>query len=144
MTAIWEIINPSDKYTLSTDDHKLAALVICLIGEGKYGGDEVSGDRKVPLFLFGGHDEWFQANFGQTFEEALSTCDKGALADVFDTVLIGGIADRMSYEKGIELISAPEKRIEWRDHWHDNRRSSMNNIGVRAWNIAANLRRKIA
>ena len=65
---------------------------------------------------------------------------KTELADCLDTVMIGGKNDRESYKKGLELIKDAAARKEWRDHWHDQRRSSMNNIGAYAWQVAEKLR----
>jgi len=55
-------------------------------------------------------------------------------------VLIGDAAHRKAFEKGLELIDDPVKREQWREHWLDERRTSMNNIGGRAWGLAKRLR----
>jgi hypothetical protein len=109
----FEIVNPSDPYTFTAPTLEIAALVVCLLGEGKYGGTSLDTPRgvDVPIFIFGGHDEWFKEQFGCTFEDSYERTDKLALADSFDTVTLG--------------------RAE---------RSSMNNIGGRAKRYAKALR----
>lgn len=69
----FNLINPSDAYTFEADDLVIAAVMVCLLGDGKYGADEIgegsSKDNHVPVFLFGGHDEWFSRKFGMNFED---------------------------------------------------------------------------
>lgn len=61
---LYEIINPSDPYTLHADDLEVAAIVASLIGEGQYALEPQEPDGvKVPLFswaaLTGGSESSF-------------------------------------------------------------------------------------
>lgn len=144
---LFEIINPSDKYTVQAPDLEIAAVACTLLGEGKYAFQGLDNDAEVPLFLFGGHDEWFSDKFGASFSEVtgrVMAARRAELADCFDSVLIGDEAHRKAFEKGLELIDDPVKREQWREHWLDERRTSMNNIGGRAWGIARRLRESVA
>ncbi|HSV28621.1 MAG TPA: hypothetical protein VLL76_03655 [Candidatus Omnitrophota bacterium] len=135
-TTTYEIVNPSDAYTIIAPDHEVAALACFLLGEGLYAFEPIDGDLpKVPLFLFGGAEEWFEKTFGRTVSDALEARESD-LAACLDTVLIGKAADRKAFQKGLDLIDDPAKRIEWRDHWHEERRTSCNNIGARAYKLA--------
>lgn len=140
----FEIINPSDKYTIQAPDMEIAAVACVSLGQGKAAFDEIDGEREVPLFLFGGYDKWFTEQFGrdmaETFDRVLDE-RRDELADCLDSCLIGDAAHRASFNKGMALIESPEKREEWRQHWLDERRTSMNNIGSVAWETAANLRK---
>jgi hypothetical protein len=118
-------------------------VAICVLGGGGYGANEIDGTRRVPVFLFGGHDEWFKATFGRTFEESLKLVaseKRAAWAECFDSTIIGDAADRRTYLAGLALIDDPEKRKQWRDRWHDERRSSLNDIGTAARKRATALR----
>ena len=114
----FNLVNPSDPYTLEADDLQVAAVACCLLGNGKYGltglGDDAGQD--VPIFLLGGHDEWFEETFGMDYEttatHALSHRND-ALARAFESVTLG--------------------REE---------RSSINDIGGKARDIAQAIRRK--
>jgi hypothetical protein len=116
----FEIINPSDPYTMEADDLEIAAVAVSILGNGKYplkGLDDARG-QDVPAFLFGGHNEWFTEKFGgdykQIAERAIET-RADALARAFESVTL-----------------------------QSERRSSMNNIGARAAAYALDVRAKVA
>jgi hypothetical protein len=92
----FELVSPSDPYTFEADDHEIAAVAVCLLGNGKYMadalGDDANKGNNVPAFLFGGHDEWFEARFGANYEataeHVLQTrCD--ALARAWESLTLG-------------------------------------------------------
>ena len=90
----FNIINPSDPYTLEAADLEIAAVAVCFLGAGRYGLEGVGGDagKDVPIFLFDGHDEWFTNNFGMTFEATSEHVVKHRaeeLASAFDSVTLG-------------------------------------------------------
>lgn len=140
---LFEIINPSDPYTIEAPDLKVAAVACVLLGNGKLGFQGIDCEAEVPLFLFGGYDEWFTKHCGGDFKSVMAQVTESRLselADCLDSVLIGDAAHRKSFQKGLELIDDPVKR----EHWLDERRSSMDNIGGHAWSIAKQLREKAA
>lgn len=142
-TQIYEIINPSDKYTIK-GDLKTTALATVMLGRGAYGLHTQKGETAMPIFLFGDPDTWFIEQFGQTLQQVSDTTDDSILADVFDSVLIGGFKERHTYELGLSLIEGEEKREQWWSAWHEARRSSMNDIGGAAHNYAKKLREYIS
>lgn len=114
----FNLVNPSDPYTLETDDLQIAAVACCLLGNGKYGLTGLGNDagQDVPVFLLGGHDEWFVSKFGMSYEDTATHAlnhRNDALARAFESVTLG------------------------RD-----KRSSINNIGEKARDIAQAIRRK--
>ena len=142
---IYEIINPSDCYTIEAQSLDVAFVACVLLGSGQYSFSPLEDGalEEVPLFLFGGSEEWANEHFGKTVSEvfALVTTQKRVeLADCFDSCLIGHAVNRAAYTDGLDLIDDPAKREQWRARWHDKRRSSMNDIGGRAYKMAANLR----
>jgi len=115
----FEIINPSDPYTMTAPDLEVAAVAVSLLGDGKYPlkglGDDAGQD--VPPFLFGGHDEWFASKFGMNYEataEHVLNHRAGELAESLDSVTLG-----------------------------KERRSSLNDIGGRARSLATAVRRHV-
>lgn len=137
---IFEIINPSDHYTLESDSHEAACLACCLLGHGRYALRGVDTELECPLFIFGGHDEWFKGTFGADFEACLER-NKPAIADAMESVVIG---NRTDYLEALRLIDDPDKRKEWIASWNERHRSSMNNIGGRAVQYAEAIREQLA
>lgn len=141
---IYEIINPSDKYTIECEDFKTACVATLILGEGHWGLESVDAKgvyhKEMPLFIFGGHDKWLTEQFGQTFGELLESIGMNAIGEALDSVLIGDVKDRQAYNDGLALIDDPLKREEWRNRWHDQRRTSMNDIGARAYALAERMR----
>ena len=128
---IFEIINPSDPYTLECDDLEIASVTVCFLGQGQYGMHQIDGDKefRMPIFLFGGENEWFKENFGDNADVIIGRCFKDKklqLADALDSVRIGGI----------------NSRGKSKDE-HNENRSSVNDIGGVAWEYAKFLRAKV-
>lgn len=142
VSMIFEIVNPSDMYTIEADSFELACTATCILGEGAYSLIEIDGDNEMPLFFFGGHNEWFEKTFGHNFTQSLELFAPEQIAVALDSVLIGGKENRQTYRDGLELIDDPAKREEWRRRWHDERRSSLNDIGGRAYAIAKALKER--
>lgn len=76
MKLTFEISNPHDTYTMTADTHLVAAVAVCILGEGKYGLKGMAPNQgvDVPIFLFGGEDPWFTSAFGVPFSQALTDC----------------------------------------------------------------------
>lgn len=90
----FNLINPSDPYTMDADDLEVAAVAVSFLGCGKYAleGIEENKGQDVPIFLFGGHDEWFVGKFGMNFEDTSKHVVEhraDALARAFDSVTLG-------------------------------------------------------
>lgn len=136
---IFEIINPSDQCTLVADDLEIAAIICCLIGTGKYALKGLDTDLEVPLFIFGGHDEWFTGKFSRNYKDSLEYAIANKIDELIacaESVMIGGLADRHLYEQALSLIDDPTKQNEYRDSYLDKKRSSLNNICSRSWQYA--------
>jgi hypothetical protein len=131
----YEIINPSDAYTLQAKDPMVAALACMVLGEGAYGLEDEKGEEVCPFFIFGGDpDAWLRENFGQGLEQALKS-HAAEIAEVLDSVLIGGFDDRREYESAVALMT-PEGAAAYRAIRADIKRTSMNNIGAMAAKLA--------
>lgn len=135
----WELINPSDKITFTGDDFKLVVIAVCLVGDGAYGGKEIQGTRSTPFFLFGGVDEWFIENYGSNFEDTFKSSDKEQLANILDSFTLGNYADFIDFNNKTKDMDAIKLK-EFKEAWND-KRSSMNNICARAWEISDYLRK---
>lgn len=137
---IYEIINPSDPYTLEAKSLKIASVANLLLGEGSYGleSEDVEKCKGSPIFLFGGAEEWFQKEFDQTIKEIIDN-NLLEIAKCLDSVLPMNISERkeLQEENNHQKIDVHLKREEILD----KRRTSLNNIGQRAWNLAEKIRK---
>lgn len=140
--AIFEIINPSDPYSLETGEWAVACLAAPVLGHGQYALHEIGGEgRLMPIFIFGGADEWFKKQFGKTIEQLIDVVPRPAIADCLDSMLIGSARDRQSFHEALTFIDDPEKKRQYWEQWHESHRSSLNDIGGRARKMAAALRK---
>jgi hypothetical protein len=141
---IFEIVNPSDPYTLECDDFKIAAAGILLLGRGKLGLTcEADPKLEMPPFIFANEQQvtdWFKGigidHIGEFIDQ-----NRLKVADMLDTVLIGSERNRRTFEKVLACISDPAERQKARDTYHDEKRSSLNDIGQAAWDLATALRK---
>lgn len=141
---LWLLVNPSDPYTFRCESFELAALLTDLIGRGSCALEEVGGPRRVPLFLLGGRDDWFVETFGADGPACYARCDRLALADAFDTLLVGNASERATFEAAEQLLTGADVRAVWRERWSDRQRTSLVDYAshARAW--AAKLRLRMA
>jgi hypothetical protein len=143
---LFEIVNPSDPYTLKTDNFGAACVACLALGGTTYCVKQIDAapgeaPKEMPLFLLAQDsvDPWFHREFGMGID-AFFEANRPAVADALESVLIGSRRDREEYERALAMIDDPEKRKVWCDEWHDKRRTSMNDIGARAASYAKNLR----
>lgn len=137
---IYEIVNPSDAYTLEADDLEVAAVACILVGEGYYALETRDGETVVPLMVFFSGEGWAQEKFGKSVAQMVKECDRGKVAACLESVVIGGFRERETYLEALGLIEGGEKRKQWAESWHEGHRSSLNDIGGRARALARALR----
>ncbi len=135
----YELINPSDPYTFLAKTKESAALAVFLLGT-MYGASpkDDNEEKRIPVFLFGGAEEWYQEEFGRSTEEGLEK-EKKNVADALLSFMYGHFEDRRRYEAALKAITDEEKKKEFMKEWQ-NGRSSMNNIGGYAHKLGAKLK----
>jgi hypothetical protein len=147
--VIFDLINPSDNYVLETDDPEAAAIACILLGDGQYGLTHVEQrpgdvDCSVPIFMFGGMDDWFRDKFHRSAKDSAHLYIDGdrrpTLIAALDSLMCGTVADLKSYKDALEAITVDSKRDEFKFKWLDHRRGSMNNVGKVAMNWVKKLR----
>lgn len=91
-----EVINPSDEVYLTGEGEALAAAGLFL-GRGQYGlQDKATGKEFMPIFMFGGTDEWWTKTFGRTFSAYMDTKPHEEIAKVLDTLEYAGERSSMT------------------------------------------------
>jgi hypothetical protein len=142
MKMIYEIVNPSDPYTMETDNLLAACIACTMLGAGKYALRQQDGEVEMPLFIFGGIEQWFEKKFEKPIAELLDGSNDIPVIEALDSVLIGDATDRKIYKAAIEKMDAEAVKV-FRKEWQDKKRSSMNDIGARAEHISASMREAI-
>lgn len=138
---LFNISNPSDPYTMRAVDLEIAAVAVSLLGHGKYMLEEIGGDRSgvVPFFLFGGHDDWFTKQFGRNFADSLNHVLENRdddLVKALASVFIGTPADKLAFDEKAAQCPDSEAFALLQLETHDAKRTSENDIGRQAWNLA--------
>lgn len=139
---LFNLTNPSDPYTLEAPDLEIAALAACLIGQGQYGLDELTGDKSgnMPIFLLGGHDEWFTKQFGRDFSGSIdhvTETRRAELVKALASVRIGDALARREFDEAAAQCGDDAEAYQaMLNSLHDAKRSSMNDIGRHAWSMA--------
>lgn len=133
---ICEIINPSDPYSLRCENFNCGAVAIALLGCGQLGLHSMNGVEQSPILF--GWDDWFKE---RGIEDLSKFADEHTeeMAEILESVLIGSPRDREELELAISAIPE-ERRAEWLAKRHDDKRSSLNDIGGAAASVAQRLR----
>ena len=143
---LFNIVNPSDPYTIEAPSLDVAAVASILLGQGRYPFDSLDGGENVPLFMFGGADKMDQDTL--RYETLMELSNRvmdtklGEVVECLDSVLYGDRKDRVSFfaeTKGMDRPNFEAHRMVRQD----SKCSSMNDIGERAYRMAAKLRKSI-
>lgn len=138
---IFTIVNPSDPYTIEASALDVAATVAALLGHGQYEFRSLDGGEDVPFFAFGGADDWCQKHFKESLMEMVDrvmATKKVEVADCCDSVLYGKEEHRKEFLESVASVDQ-DTREKMRFQFHDTHRSSMNDIGGRAYAMAKKL-----
>ena len=139
---VFEIINPSDAYTIEGDFEACCAAVLFL-GNGRYGMQNQDGSKETPaFFLFGAtekalDDLWIK-EFGHGLE-AFCKEKKSEIGAAMRSVLIGNYADRQIVNMALAGMPDESTRKAWLAARHDPKCSSLNDIGSRAAKYGASM-----
>lgn len=136
---ICEIINPSDPYTLETQDFVAAVVGIAIVGAGRLGLSCDDPPMKSPVLF--GWDQWLQEQGIEDFNQWVKE-HADAIADALESVIIGNAHDRELVNDALKAIEDPAKREAFRAKHHDKKRSSMSDIGSACWKTAKTLRQR--
>lgn len=146
---LFEIRNPSNPYTIESSSLDVAAMTAILLGQGQYGFvryDCVSDEEDIPMFAFGGGDVWSRKHFDEDLMEMsnrVMDTKLSQVADCLDSVLYGNSEDRKEFLEATKTMDRNQFLV-YRLAQQEKKRSSDNDIGERAYRMAATLRQSIA
>lgn len=98
-------------------------------------------EKRIPVFLFGGAEEWYRKEFGRSTEAGLKA-EKQNVADALLSFMYGSFEDRRRYEAALNAITDEEKKKVFMEEWQDGR-TSMKNIGEYAHQLGEKLKGKV-
>ena len=143
--SLYSIINPYDKYTIESPSLDVLVMAGILLGQGNYGFQSLDGGTNVIIMAFGGGDEWCQNHFNENLMEMsnrVMDTKLSQVADCLDSVLIGDREDREEFfavtTNMDQMTFEAHRAIE-----QEKRCSSINDIGMHAYRLAAKLRKSI-
>ena len=136
---ILEIINPSDAVTIEADDIVAAGLCTILICSGKCGLENENGESVMPIFLFGGANDWLKEK-GVTDIDTYISANYSKMVDVCDSLVYGSISQRGLFKTAISHMK-PEEIPAFKAAWNDIKRSSLNDFGKAFYAYATKLRK---
>lgn len=135
----YKLINPSDPYTFLASSHEAAALTVFVLSTN-FGAESEEGET-VPIFLFGGSEEWYIENFGRTVEEGIDAL-RPEIAESLCSFMLGDFEDRKRYELALSLIDDESKKEKFKEEWQEAH-SSYSNIGAFAHQTGLKLKEKL-
>lgn len=136
MSGMWEVINPSDAVSFTTDDVRIAIGVTALVGEGHYGLQDEKG-REYPAMLLFMDMEQIGKHLCPHFNSLKEMLDYlGAHPDktiaALESFALASIPQRIDFEKALEAITDEEKRRKYVAEFNDRHRTSVNDICAHA------------
>lgn len=87
-----KVINPHDEITIGYDDVDAARIALLIVGAGAYC---IEGDD-MPLFVFGGSEEWVQKTYNMPMGDWLGTVSKERICAALESMAIVGYRSSMS------------------------------------------------
>jgi hypothetical protein len=145
--TIWIVACPLELVTVKTDDYKLVAVLVCLLGDGFFTAVEAAAEgapRKVPAFPKETPDAWFEKTFGANYEITARNVDKTALADLMDSVIVGSPDQRTAAEAEIAKAAPGKARVLARDRINASRSRANIKVHELAESWSAQLRKLAA
>jgi len=145
--VIYEIVNPSDAVTIEAEDSFLASVAVIVLGHGAYGLYDEDDRMVLPLFRFENGEKlvaWLHENGVNPDEMKQFYVKHGEeLATIMESVVYGKIADRKAILAMTEKMTKADK-IKALARYNDEKRSSTNDIGAAALELAKFFRKAAA
>ena len=141
--ARWlKIVNPSDLCHIDGSDILAACAAVVLLGRGRYALRDGDDNSVVPMFMFGGLDEWWaEHSQDRSFNEYMAE-EPASVAKALRSVAYGSAKECEEQMSALNSITCPNERQQFIDENADKRRTSLNEIVRRAREIAERIMRK--
>lgn len=142
---IYEIVNPSDACTIEAQDSVLASIAMIVLGNGQYGLYDEDGRTVLGIFALSKPEkliEWLRDNgVEDTKMDEFYAKNGEEIATILESVVYGDIKDRKAITALTESMTKSD-RLKALAKYNDSKRSSMNDIGSAAFELAKGFRKK--
>jgi hypothetical protein len=99
----YQLNTPEKPYTFEASSFTAACVVTTLLGGGFYSLWQ-DGKQVMPVFMFGGVEEWFRRVFDKNFTDVVQEVSPGEIAQIYMTILAGRPEERQCYLQELSMI----------------------------------------
>lgn len=143
---IYDIVNPSDAVTIEAGDSVLASIAIIVLGNGQYGLYDEDGRTVLGIFALSTPEkliEWLRDNgVEDTKMDEFYAKNGDEIATILESIVYGDASDRKAITALTESMTKTD-RLKAVAKYNDSKRSSMNDIGTAALELAKGFRKKV-
>jgi hypothetical protein len=144
--VIYDIVNPSDAVTIEAGDSVLASIAIIVLGNGQYGLYDEDGRTVLGIFALSTPEkliEWLRDNgVEDTKMDEFYAKNGDEIATILESIVYGDASDRKAITALTESMTKTD-RLKAVAKYNDSKRSSMNDIGTAALELAKGFRKKV-
>ena len=115
---IFQINTPEKAHTFEASSFTAACVVTTLLGGGFYSLWQ-AGKQVMPVFMFGGLEEWFRRVFGKNFTDVVQEISTDEIAQIYMTILAGKPRERQCYLQELSMLHHSKRALlnaasQWR------------------------------
>ena len=100
---LYQLNTPEKPYTFEASSFTAACVAATLLGGGFYSLWQ-DGKQVMPVFMFGGTEQWYQWAFGRPFADVLQDVPKEEILRIYMTILAGKPQELQRYLQELSMI----------------------------------------
>jgi len=100
---LYQLNTPEKPYTFEASSFTTACVVATLLGGGFYSLWQ-DGKQVMPVFMFGGAEEWFKRVFDKNLTDVVQEVSPDEFAQIYMTTLAGKPQERQRYLQELSMI----------------------------------------
>ena len=100
---LYQVNTPEKPYTFEASSFTAACVVATLLGGGFYSLWQ-DGKQVMPVFMFGGAEEWFKRVFDKNLTDVVQEVSPEEIAQIYMTILAGKPQERQRYLQELSMI----------------------------------------
>jgi hypothetical protein len=118
---LYQINTPEKAYTFEASSFTAACVMTTLLGGGFYSLWQ-DGKQVMPVFMFGGAEEWFRRVFDKNFTDVVQEVSLDEISQIYMTILAGKPEERQRYLQELSMIHHSKRTLlnaasQWRPQY---------------------------